>query len=128
MDSPCARVASIPGKGRGLRASRPIAAGEVIERAPVMVMPAAEWPLLSQTIVARYCFSWRDGTDDTALALGLCSLLNHSYTPNVYSQRHVRPRVIEFIALRDITEGEELTMNYHGEPDATAPVDFPVRK
>ena len=99
----------------------------MIERAPVLVMPGAEWPLLAETIVARYCFSWRDGTDDTAVALGVCSLLNHSYTPNVYSQRHLRERVLEFIALRDIEEGEEMTMNYNGEPDNQAPVNFTVR-
>jgi len=92
-----------------------------------MVMPGAEWPHLAQTIVANYCFSWRDGTDDTAVALGHCSLINHSYTPNVYSQRHVRERVIEFLALRDVEEGEELTMNYNGEPDDATPVDFVVR-
>ncbi|MGH9224742.1 MAG: SET domain-containing protein-lysine N-methyltransferase, partial [Acidimicrobiales bacterium] len=74
-----------------------------------------------------YCFSWRDGTDDTAVALGVCSLLNHSYTPNVYSQRHLRERVLEFLALRDIAEGEELTMNYNGEPDNQTPMQFTVR-
>ena len=92
-----------------------------------MVMPGAEWPLLAETIIARYCFSWRDGTDDTALALGLCSLINHSYSPNVYSQRHVREKVIEFIALHDIEEGQELTMNYNGEPGDQKPVAFQVR-
>lgn len=120
-------MASVRGKGRGLIAARRIPAGEVIERAPVMVAPGEQWPSLVETVFARYCFSWRDGTDDTALALGLCSLINHSYSPNVYSQRHVRERVIEFIALWDIEEGDELTMNYNGEPDDQAPVAFTVR-
>ena len=99
----------------------------MIERAPVLVMPGAEWPMLAETIVARYCFSWRDGTDDTAVALGLCSLLNHSYTPNVYSQRHLRERVSSSSPSRDIEEGEEMTMNYNGEPDNQTPMCFTVR-
>lgn len=120
------RIESIRGKGRGVVADRAIKVGEVLERAPVLVIPADEWDMAGATIVARYAFKWRT-TGDSALALGRCSLLNHSYSPNAWAHSRVRERVIEFIALRDIDEGEEITINYNGEPDSEVAVDFTVR-
>lgn len=122
------RVASIRGKGRGVIAARDVAKGEVIDRSPVLVLPGDEWPHLLETAISRYVFTWRDGTDDTAMVLSRCSFLNHSYTPNAYAQRLLREREMEFVALRDIAEGEEITINYNGDPDNRAPVGFTVRR
>ena len=60
------------------------------------------------------------------MALGRCSLFNHSYKANAYAQPYVKERVMEFLAARDIAEGEEITINYNGEPDAPGPVGFRV--
>ena len=120
------RIVTIRGKGRGVVAARRIAEGELVERSPVLVIPAEDWRLVQDTIISKFCFSWRDGTDETALALGYASLLNHSYAPNVYCHRRIRQRVLEFVALRDIEEGEEITLNYNGDPDSREPVDFRV--
>lgn len=125
---PALRIESIAGKGRGVVAGRSFFADEVLERAPVLVIPAAEWELAGATIISRYSFRWRERADDSALALGHCSLLNHSYSPNAWACSHIRERVIEFIALCDIAQGEEITINYHGEPDAVGPVGFRVRE
>ena len=124
---PFVRVARIAGKGRGVVADRRLAEGDVIDRAPVIVIPASDWPLIQETVVSRFCFCWRDGADDTAVALGIGSLMNHSYSPNAFSQRRIRERVMEFIALRDIEEGEEITLNYNGDPEGRDPVGFTVR-
>ena len=120
------KVVVIPRKGRGIVAGRPFREGEVIERAPVLVIPAADWMQVQDTVVSRYCFSWGRGLKDAALALGRCSLFNHSYKANAYAQPYVKERVMEFLAARDIAQGEEITINYNGEPDAGGPVGFRV--
>ena len=120
------KVVAIPRKGRGIVAGRRFAEGEVIERAPVLVIPAADWQLVQDTVVSRYCFSWGRELKDAALPLGRCSLFNHSYKANTYAQPYVKERVMEFLAFRDIAEGEEITLNYNGEPDAEGTVGFRV--
>ena len=121
------RVRTIRGKGRGIIAGRRFAEGEVIERNPVIVIPDHEWALVGESVLSAFCFSWGNGAEDTAIALGHGSLLNHSYQPNVFAQLRIRQRQIEFVALRDIEEGEEITLNYNGDPDNTDEVGFPVR-
>lgn len=124
---PSLEVVPVPGKGRGLVAGRRFGCGEVVETAPVLVVPAREWELVRSTVVGRFCFGWNDDTGSVALALGRVSLLNHSYTPNVVSEKHLRRRLIVFVALRDIEPGEELTLNYNGDPGSRASVGFTVR-
>ncbi len=120
------KVVAIPRKGRGIVAGRRFAEGEVIERAPVLVISAADWRLVQDTVVSKYCFSWGRELKDAALALGRCSLFNHSYKANAYAQPYAKERVMEFLAFRDIDEGEEITINYNGEPDAAGAVGFRV--
>ena len=60
-----------------------------------------------------------------ALPLGYGSIYNHSYEPNA-SSLNVVPDIMEFVALKDIQQGEEITINYNGEPTDRSAVDFPV--
>jgi SET domain-containing protein len=112
-------------KGRGVFARRPIRKGEVIERTPVLVLPAGEaegrdsWEGLS-----AYCFEWGRGT--WAMALGYGSLYNHSYSPNARYDDEEAGRAKVFTALRDIRPGEEVTVNYNGDPADRTPVGFEV--
>lgn len=105
-------------------AARRFAKDEVIERNPVIVIPAQDWPHISETIVAKYCFVWRDAKEESAVALGLGSLFNHSYRPNVTAHTDVPGRAIEFLAARDIDEGEELTINYNAGRETPEPLGF----
>lgn len=125
-DGAALQIRNVRGKGRGIFAGRRFVADEVLERAPVLVIPNDEWDLVSGSIVASYCFTWGKA-DDAAIPLGRSSLLNHSYTPNAYAQIHLREKVIAFHALRDIEEGEEVTLNYNGDPDNRTAMSFPVR-
>jgi uncharacterized protein len=109
------------GKGRGVFARRRIRKGEIIERVPVIVLPAEESE--SGPVLSNYCFAWGKGT--VALALGYGSLYNHSYRPNARYD-DVGPRTKEFTALRDIEPGEEITVNYNGKPRSRASVWFEV--
>jgi SET domain-containing protein len=109
-------------KGRGVFARTFIPEGTVIERAPVLVIPAMEIDENPyDTILTRYVYQW--GRDSVALVLGYGSLYNHSYRPNAY-YRDRRPRVKEYIALRDIQSGEEITINYNGSPKDSSDVGF----
>ena len=117
-------VKRVKGKGRGVFARRPIRRGEVIERVPVLVLPAEEVKDASGwTGLARYCFHWGQGT--LALALGYGSLYNHSYHPNARYDDTAGPAKV-FTALCDIAAGEEITVNYNGEPEDESPVWFEV--
>ena len=117
-------VGASPGKGRGVFASRRIQAGDIIEEAPVVVLPGAEIEHLDRTVLQDYYFLWGDDEKDAAILLGLCSLCNHSYQPNTVFVLRPATRTIRFVALRDIDAGEEITTNYNGNPDNLKPVWF----
>lgn len=110
--------------GRGLFATRDIKKDELIEVSPVVISPNHEWKYLKKSVLFYYCFYW--GDDDTAIALGLGSLFNHSYTPNITFYNNEENVSIDFYALEDINEGEELTINYNGETDDQSPLWFNV--
>ncbi len=111
-------------KGRGIFATEFIPAGTVIERAPVLVMPAGEvLGTEDDTVLSHYLFEWGKGT--VALALGYGSLYNHSYSPNARYEDEGRQLKL-YIALRDIQAGEEVTINYNGSAEAADPVWFNV--
>jgi SET domain-containing protein len=110
-----------PGKGRGVFALRPIAAGELIERAPVVVIPEGQWEKFEKTILFNYYFSWER---HSALVLGYGSLYNHSYQPNARFVRQFKEEAMDFIALRAIATGEEIVINYNGDPTDDSPLWF----
>jgi hypothetical protein len=120
-------VGSSPGKGRGVFASRAIGAGEIIEEAPVIVLPGAEIEYLEQTVLQDYYFLWGADEKDAAILLGVCSLCNHSYEPNAVFVLRPESQTIRFVALRDIAVGEEVTTNYNGNPGNLKPVWFDAR-
>ena len=111
-------VKKIPGKGRGVVARVDIPKGTVFERAPVLVLQEDE---VEDGRLAHYVYAW--GRATVGLALGYGSLYNHSFQPNArYDDIGVQTK--EFTALVDIAAGEEITINYNGDPDATDPVGF----
>lgn len=102
-------VRESPGKGRGVFATRAFERGEVVEVAPVIIVPADEHPALDDTVLSNYVFAWGDAV---AVALGWGSLYNHAWEPNLEYRKRFAEHVIEFVAIRDIAAGEELTTNY----------------
>lgn len=110
--------------GRGLFASRDIKKDELIEVSPVIVSPKDEWKNLKKTVLYYYCFHW--GKKDTAIALGYGSLFNHSYKPNIKFKNNKANLSIDFHAIEDIKDGEELTINYNGDPDDMSKLWFDV--
>ena len=113
-------------RGRGIFATRPIGCGALIEAAPVVVLPHEQIAHLDATVLGDYYFLWGDHKQEGAVLLGQCSLCNHSYEPNARFVLIPARRAIEFVAVRDISAGEEITINYNGDPASRGPVWFPT--
>ncbi|MHB8513726.1 MAG: SET domain-containing protein [Actinomycetota bacterium] len=124
IDVPPVRVGPARGKGRGVYATRKIRKGEVIERSPVIVISKPQWKHAQKTIIDDYAFDWGDKRDHAAVVLGYGSLYNHSKKANARFIDRPGQKVYEFIALRDIEEGEEICTNYNGDPEDLSPLWF----
>jgi SET domain-containing protein len=106
---------NIAGKGRGVVATMPISAGELVERSPVLPisMETSEQPGLSD-----YAFAWGEDVPgfeagkECAIGLGYLGLYNHAKLSNVRLVRHYEEHEMSVHALRDIAAGEELTIDY----------------
>lgn len=110
-----------PGRGRGVFASRRFAGGDEIESCPVIVFSKKDG---AGTVLHDYVFRWDQSKGTAALVLGYGSLYNHSYEPNaVYSRDYANDRM-SFTALRTIKPGEEITVNYNGNPKCQDEVWF----
>ena len=119
-------VRSIPGKGRGVFATQTIVAGRLIEEAPVVVMPSHEVQYLDKIALQDYYFLWGTEQRAAAIALGVCSICNHSFEPNCEYIRRYDTESICLVARRDIKAGEELTINYNGSGIGDRPLWFVV--
>jgi len=109
-------IRSNPIKGRGIFAGEPIAAGTLIEAAPVIIVPAEQCPLLDRTILHDYYFHWDgdpDGEGRGAVALGLVALCNHSRRPNARVRRNLAQDTLDLVALSPIADGDEVTIDYN---------------
>jgi hypothetical protein len=85
--------------------------GERIELCHVVIVPAAQVPWLVRTSLDDYAFAWSDGA--LALPSGLGMLYNHSASArNMRLVLHVDESTLEFVALYDISPGDELTFDY----------------
>jgi hypothetical protein len=107
-------------KGKGVYANRNYTIGDVVEVSPVIVLfaPYATLPPKLKTRV----FNWGDltqGPVSSALALGFGSMYNHSNPANVKFKANAESESITFIAEKNISINEELTINYNG-PDGSS--------
>lgn len=107
-------IREVHGKGRGVFAGRGFAKGELVERAPVIVLPDPQWEYLEKTALKDYYYTW--GEDAIAIVVGFGMLYNHSDAPNVIVVRNFEEQLVELIALCDIKAGEEITHRYGCPP------------
>ena len=119
------RVIESKGRDRGVAATRAFRRGEVIERAPVIVVARSLLQPLRGSVLDDYWFWWDE--EHNACALGWAALYNHACPANTAFRLERAARVIVFEAAADIEAGEEVTINYHGEPDDPRPVWFEAR-
>ena len=109
-------IRSDPAKGRGIFAREPLAAGTLIEAAPVIIVPTEQCALLDRTILHDYYFHWDgdpEGEGRGAVALGLVALCNHSRRPNARVRRNPARETLDLMALAPIAEGDEVTIDYN---------------
>ncbi len=110
--------------GRGVFAEEPLEEGDLIEICPAIVLPAEELSAIHGTKLHDYYFLWGDEQKQCAIALGYGSLYNHAYEPNARYLLDYEHLTIDFYCIRHIDPGEEITVNYNGEPDVKTPVWF----
>jgi uncharacterized protein len=140
QQSDAVEVRRVTNRGKGSRAvfaRRDIAAGEIIERVPVILIPRHQ--VFGDNEIAKraariswYVFNWLPTKRDyVALCLGYGSIYNHSDTPSAEYEKHP-PDIMHFVARRDIKAGEEITINYRSgasdsdigfQPDTHPPTD-----
>jgi SET domain-containing protein len=108
-------------RGRGIVALEDIEPGRLIERSPVLIIPSEDRHAIDKTVVFTYVFMWEHHTVEedlykhtgrSAIALGLTSLLSHSFQPKCNFVRHIDELFIDVFAKRHIRAGEELTIDY----------------
>ena len=127
-NSKSVRMDVIEGHGRGMFASRKFVKGELIERAPIVAINEKKWPNAAKTILSDYAFDWGEKDEHAAIALGYISIYNHSYSPNAQLEQMLDELMMEIIAIKDIQEGEQITINYNGDPAKQDPLWFTQRK
>jgi uncharacterized protein len=104
-------VQKVRGMGRGVFASRPFRSGEVIEICPVVLLPG----ITDENQLGgmkNYVFLWCESENVMAIALGYGSLYNHDSKPNAKFTFRVARNEIVFRAVRHITPGEQILIDY----------------
>ena len=106
----------IKGAGRGVFAKKDIKKGEYIEGCPVLVLPRKDYLTVKKTALRDYYFMW--GKTTAGICFGYGSMYNHSYNANATYRKLIKAWIVEFVAVKDIKRGEEITINYnYGKPD-----------
>jgi len=105
------KIVNCAHKGRGVVAASSYKKGDLVEEAPVVLVPMSQ--IKESDVLDNYVFFWKQ--DVYALAFGYGSLYNHDGSPNVKFDQVYDKKIITFQALRDIDIGEELTINYSSE-------------
>jgi len=106
-------------RGRGVFCAHDITEGDLIEICPIIILPKDELDIIHKTSLHDYYFLWGEERDIPAIALGNGSIYNHETHPNADFILDFEDNTIEIVAIKSINAGEEITINYHGEPGNT---------
>ena len=113
-----------PLSGRGVFTAEDIPKNTIIELAPIIEIPESEVDIIHHTDLHDYYFVWGEHDEKAAIALGYGSLYNHSYSPNANYIFDFENQIIEFFSIKNIKAGDEILINYHGDPKAKDEVWF----
>lgn len=108
-------IKEVKGKGRAVFSMRFIASGEIIERCPLIVLPAQDFHTLLSSHLADYFFYFNKEENTLALSLGFGSLYNHALYPNANYLLDHDERMMTYRAIKNIQPGTEICINYTGE-------------
>lgn len=109
-------------RGRGVYTAHDINIGDVIEVCHVIVLEKEELPIIHKTTLHDYYFLWGEDMDQCVIALGYGSLYNHELNGNAEFILDFMNNTIDFVAIKQIQAGEEITVNYHGENGDETPL------
>lgn len=110
-------IRNVEGRGRGVFCEKAIEAEELIESCPVIILEAEDFAVVTATFLGQYCFFWDKDSGILCIGLGFASVYNHSYPSNAdYIMDHDNGS-LDIVAVRPIAPGEEITINYTGDPD-----------
>ena len=112
---PALLIAETELKGRGVFTKKKIAAGTIIETAPVIAFDSKERALLEQTALTNYVFEWGDGHTGCCVALGWVSIYNHASPSNCEYIMVFDTKTIHIQTVVAIPANSELTINYNGD-------------
>lgn len=110
-------------KGRGVFALKDFKEGEIIENCPVIWLTSKDRKHCEKTILNYYVYPWRS-TVTGSVVLGYGSIYNHSFDPNADWKQNFKTKNMVYRAIKPIKKGEEILVNYNGEPDDQTPMDW----
>ena len=111
-------------RGRGVFALRAFEPNEIIEQAPVKVIPLDQISHVEPTVLDSDCYRWGELDQELAVVLGSGSLYNHSIAPNARYQRRAGELVMEFVATRAIGCGDKILINDNGQVNDLTEIVF----
>ncbi len=109
---------------RGVFSSEDLETDNIIEICPVILLNEKERAQIHQTHLHDFYFTWGEDDKGAAIALGYGSLYNHSYQPNARFWVDLEMKTISIRSIKPIPAGEEITINYNGEPTNQDPLWF----
>ncbi|MBN1924131.1 MAG: SET domain-containing protein-lysine N-methyltransferase [Nanoarchaeota archaeon] len=109
---------------RGVFALEDIKTGDIIEECPLLMLGLEDRILIKATILDNYYFELSDGR--AAIPGGCGMFYNHSYTPNANYAAFLEKRLMIVEAIKPIKSGEEIRINYKGDPNSRMPLWFAV--
>ncbi len=124
MPQPNLLIRKVFQKGRRVFAAQPFKKGDTIETCQIVILSSKDRKAIDKTLLYNYYFTWGKDKKKAALALGFCSLYNHSYTPNARYHKDIARGEIRFIAVKNIAKGEEIITNYNWKVNDQTPVWF----
>lgn len=114
-----------PLHGQGVFAKKEFLPGKIIEISPVVLLSQQEKEMLRHTLLYGYYFVVDHPEYAIAVGLGASSMFNHSYSANAEYTIAMEDEAITVRARKRIRKGEEITLNYNGQPDDNSPVYLP---
>ena len=117
-------------KGKGAFAKKDIKKDIIIDIANVVLISNKEYRKIKKTQLYNYCYIWEDPKHKpafkNAITLSVSQFINHSYAPNLQYLYDYKNKAIEYKAIQDIKNGDELTVNYNGLVDDNSPLWFKI--
>jgi SET domain-containing protein len=102
----------IPGKQRGVVATRPIPARAEIVSCPVVTYDWTDAGRIEKTRLGDYNFRFGEQGHRACIVLGVISLCNHAESPNAEIVCDEANEMMTLVAIRPIAAGEEICIRY----------------